>query len=918
MSVTVALSLTGCNNSETTNAKTIASAEQQQPVQNNALTLVRTVEGIQEYSLENGMTVLLYPDASQPKTLVNVTYSVGSKHEHYGETGMAHLLEHMLFKGSTNYTNIDKEFKKRGMAKNASTWTDRTNYYEIFDANEDSLIWALGMEADRMVNASFTEEQLKSEMSVVRNEMERSENDASSMLQSRMSSMAFLWHNYGKSTIGARSDVENFPFSKLRAFYKKHYRPDNATLIVAGRFDDAKTKALIEQNFGKIVKPATAKDTLYTVEPVQDGERSVNLRRVGDVPYVGLSYHAPSSLHEDAAALAVLTEILGNGTRGRLQKEIVKKGLASSAQNFIYNFQDSSQVLFLLQGSKGSDMAMLENELLTIVEGIAKKPITQEEVDLAQAKLAREDEQAMRDVTRIGMALSEYIAMGDYRHVFYMRDLIAGLSVEKIQAAAEKYLIQSNRTTGRFIPTDKPVRAEMPAKPNMDILLKDYVGKEVVSAGEIYDNTVSNINDRLVRIDWAEGTKVSVYPKILRGGQIIINMHFPSGSAANLSGKGVAISFVGDLIKQGNEKYSKDEIASKLDQLKSSIYFNSSADGTDIKVSTDKEHLDETIKFFSELMATPTFPTEELEVLKRAVVASFEQQRKDPGSIASNNYKKALYDYPAGHPKAFLSIDQTIAAVKAVNSEQLAMLYKKFTNINNGHISIIGDVKAEEISDQLHGVLSSYSNDTDYQRMERQYSKKQGLVVSTETPNKANSKVFFVNAINMQVTHPDHPAVAIAAKIFGGDAFTSRIGARIRVKEGYSYSVAGGTNVNTLDKQGTFWGMAISAPENMDNVVAAFKEEIAKVVSDGFTEAELEQAVKGFVADRNRRWSSDFTIASILISATKFEQDLVFYDEQIKAVENLTLEQVNAAFIKYLASQKTNVFKAGDFAKVKK
>lgn len=912
LSVTIALGLSAC----ATNNSTSSQSVQAEQLQSSPLTYVRTVEGIEEYTLENGLKVLLYPDPSQPKTLVNVTYRVGSLHENYGETGMAHLLEHMLFKGSTNYQEIDKEFKKRGMGKNASTWLDRTNYFETFDANEDSLEWSIGMEADRMINATFTEEQLKSEMTVVRNEMERGETSPFRMLMGRMSSMAFLWHNYGKSTIGARSDVENFPFPRLREFYKKHYRPDNAVLTVAGRFDKAKTMALIEQKFGSIAKPEKEMQALYTVEPTQDGERSVNIRRVGDLPIVGLSYHAPSGLHQDSASLTLLTDILGDGTRGRLQKALVETGVATSAMNFMFNLKDSSQYLFFVEGNKDSDINELESKLLAITESLKDNPITQEELDLAKAKNARQAEQTMRNVTGVGMALSEYIAMGDYRHVFYSRDQIAETTLAQVQSAADSYLIRSNRTTGRFIPTEKPARAEIPTAPDLTELLKDYKGKDVIAAGEVFDNTVPNIKSRLENIKWQEGTELSIYPKKLRGGQIIISMHFPSGSAEALTNKASAMGFIGAMVKQGNEKYSKEDIANKLDQLKSSIAISTSAGSTDVSINTDKENLNETVKFFGEIMATPTFPEKELEVMKRGSIAGIEQQRNDPGSIAVNSFKKSLNDYPKGHPMAYTSLDERIASVKAVNNTELAALYKSFTNINNGHIAVVGEVDAKDISQQLHATVASFSNDTKYVRMAKTMKAEQGLVVSTETPDKANASLYLINPINMQVTHPDYLALAMASKIFGGDAFTSRVGARIRVKEGYSYSVGAGVSANTLDEQGMFWGMAISAPENMDKVIAAFKEEIQNVVNDGFTSEELDQAVKGYISDRNRQWAADSTIASLLVKATKIDQDLSFYDEQIVALQQLTLEQVNSAFIKYIAAQQLNVFKAGDFAKV--
>lgn len=911
MSVALALGLSACT---TTDSAVNAPSQQIQKV-SNKLTYVRSVEGIEEYSLENGMTVLLYPDASQPKTLVNVTYRVGSVHEYYGETGMAHLLEHMLFKGSTNYPNIDKEFKKRGMGKNASTWLDRTNYFETFDANEESLEWAIGMEADRMVNATFTEEQLKSEMTVVRNEMEKGENDPFRMLLGRMSSMAFLWHNYGNSTIGARSDVENFPFSRLREFYTKHYRPDNAVLTIAGRFDNAKTKALIEQSFGAIGKRVTPIEPLYTVEPTQDGERTVNIRRVGDLPVIGLSYHTPSAVHDDAAALNILTDILSDRTRGRLQKSLVEKGVATMATNFMFNLRDSSQFLLMAQGNKGQDLAELEAKMIAIVEQLKDQPITAEELKLAQAKLARQAEQSMRDVTGVGMELSEYIAMGDYRHIFYSRDLIAQTTVEQVQAAAEKYLVQSNRTVARFIPTEKPVRAEIPVAADLKDVLKDYKGKEVVAAGEVYDNTVANIKDRLVKIDWAEGTKVNVYPKKLRGEQIIISMHFPSGNAENLADKGNAIGFVGAMLKEGNAKYSKEEIASKLDQLKSSISISTSAGSTDISINTDKANLDATVKLFGELMAAPTFPENELEVMKRSSVASIEKQRNDPGAIASNTFRESLSNYPKGHPKAYLSLEQKIAAVNAVTVNELASLYNSHTNINNGHISVVGDVDATSISTLLHAQLSSFVNDTAYEHMTVSFKDKGGLVVSTETPDKANAQLYVINPMMMDVKHQDYLALRVANTIFGGDSFSSRIGARIRVKEGYSYSVGSGMQVSTLDKQGMYYAYAIAAPENMEGVIAAYKEEVTRVVTEGFTATELDEAVKGFVSSRNRAWASDAQIAGVILGASKKQEDLAFYDEQIADVQQLTVEDINTAFNKYIGAFDINIFKAGDFAK---
>ncbi len=295
---------------------------------------ITSVEGITEYRLQsNGLRILLFPDLSKPTITVNITYLVGSRLEDYGETGMAHLLEHMLFKGSTKHPNVPKELQDHGSRPNGTTWFDRTNYFETFQASDANLEWALDLESDRMVNSFVARKDLDSEMTVVRNEYESGENSPMNVLEERVLSTAFLWHNYGKSTIGARSDIENVPIQRLQAFYRNYYQPDNAILTVAGKFDEARTLGLITKYFGPIPKPQRVLQSNYTSEPTQDGERSVTLRRVGEVQGVVVAYHVPPGSHPDFAPLDVATEILGDSPSGRLYKALVETKKAASVRN---------------------------------------------------------------------------------------------------------------------------------------------------------------------------------------------------------------------------------------------------------------------------------------------------------------------------------------------------------------------------------------------------------------------------------------------------------------------------------------------------------------------------------------------------------------------------------------------------------
>src|SRR5260370_27056410 len=319
----------------------IAIASISAPAQNSALPKgverVTSVEGISEYRLANGLRVLLVPDPSKQTMTVIMPCLVGSGVEDYGETGMAHLLEHMVFKGSPKHRNIPQELTSHGARPNGSTSYDRTNYFETFAATDENLNWAFDLESDRMVNSFIAKKDLDSEMTVVRNEYEAGENSPFNVLLERLIATSYVWHNYGKATLGARSDIENVPIERLQAFYHRYYQPDDAVLTVAGKFDEVKTLALIDKYFSPIPRPTRTLQQIYTIEPTQDGERAITLRRAGDSQLGQALYHVTTASHTDFAAVNILAQVLGDTPSGRLPKALVETKKASST--FGFNFE---------------------------------------------------------------------------------------------------------------------------------------------------------------------------------------------------------------------------------------------------------------------------------------------------------------------------------------------------------------------------------------------------------------------------------------------------------------------------------------------------------------------------------------------------------------------------------------------------
>jgi zinc protease len=492
------------------------------------------VEGICEYRLQNGMRVLLFPDASKPTVTVNLTYLVGSVHENYGETGMAHLLEHLLFKGTPQHADIPAELKKRGVGFNASTSLDRTNYYSSFPANDATLDHVLGLEADRMLNSYVAKKDLDNEMTVVRNELESNENNPGSVLNDRLRSTAYLWHNYGNTTIGARSDVERVPIERLQAFYKTWYQPDNAVLIVAGRFDAATLLSAIDAKFGALNKPARTLPVAHTVEPIQDGEREVTVRRSGDIRITALAYHVPAATHPDTPALVVLGNLLGHAPGGRLHKALVESKLAAFAGAGAGATRDPGTFNVVVAVPKDGDAGKAEAELLKQAEAIASQPVTAQELADAKQRIANGYELAFNDVNAVGMALSEYVAAGDWRLWFVLRDAIDKVTLDDVNRVAKSYLIPSNRTLARFIPTDNAVRAGIAEAPPATSLVEGYTGRAAVEAGEAFDPTPANLAARTETYTIGDRLQVSLLPKKTRGGTVVLNAAFRFGDLESI------------------------------------------------------------------------------------------------------------------------------------------------------------------------------------------------------------------------------------------------------------------------------------------------------------------------------------------------------------------------------------------------
>lgn len=879
-----------------------------------------SIEGISEYTLGNGMRVLLFPDPTKPTVTVNLTYQVGSVHETYGQTGMAHLLEHLLFKGTPTHRDISGEMKRRGIDFNATTAQDRTNYFASFPAGSDHLDWVLGMEADRMLNSRLDRADLDSEMTVVRNELEARENNPAGVLMQRVRSTAFLWHGYGQTTVGASSDVEAADIHQLRAFYRTWYRPDNATLVVAGRIEPADVLRRVQASFGKLRAPATPLPARPTVEPPQDGEREVTVRRAGDLRIAMASYHIPARTHADNAALMVLAEVLGHTPGGRLHRALVEPRIAAGTGTGADGLADPGLFSAVVVQPKDGDAARAEAILLAQLEQLADTPVSDAEVAQAQQRVANNYDLYFTDVNAVGMGLSEFVAAGDWRLLFTSRDAIAAVTAADVNRVAATYLRRENRTLGRFVPTDNPQRVQVPAAPAAAELVAGYTGREALDAGEHFEPTPENIEARTQRFTLGEGLKVALLPKRTRGGTVVVDGYFRFGDAQSLAGRQYAAAMAGAMLMRGSRQLDRQAIDRRLEELQAKASVSGSLQGARLSLLGRGAQLEQTLELLASLLREPSFPQDEFEQLRLQAITGTEALRSEPGALAQRALALHFDPWPAGHPLQAETLDQSLAALRALRHEDVVAFHRDFYGTAQGEIAIVGDFDPAAVRAQLERLFAGWRSPRPYQSIATAHTQVAPLQQQLPAPDKPNAVLMARQNLSLRITDPDYPALMVANRILGGGALKSRLGDRIRQKDGLSYgvnsSLQADDSLTGRDDAGTLVIQAIAAPQNIARVEAAMREELQRLVDEGITAAELRDAVSGLLTEREQSRASDDTVAGMLQDQLFFNRTMAFTAGLDAAYRSLTVEQVNAAIARHLAPASLSVVAAGDFAAV--
>jgi zinc protease len=861
--------------------------------------------GVHETVLPNGLTVLVKEVRSAPVVSFSVWYRVGSRNEHTGLTGVSHLLEHMLFKGTQRYRvgEIARTLFLNGASFNGSTYYDWTNYYATLAS--DRLELAMRIEADRMVNSRIDKADLDSEMTVVRSELEGGENSPGRLLWQATVATAFQAHPYGWPVIGWRSDVENVPRDAIYRYYRTHYGPNNAVVVIVGDVDARHALALVRRHLGAI-KPIPPPPPVYTAEPPQRGERRVTVRRGGSLPMVLIAWKAPPARHPDGYALDVLATVLGEGRTSRLYQALVETGLATRADAGAPSLRDPFLFYVSATARPGVTADRLEAALLAEVERLTAAPVTDEELARTVRRTEAEFVFQTNSVTAQARQLGYWAMVGDWRYLGTYLDRLRALGPADVQRIAQRYFVPDTRTVGWFIPTDGSGPAAPPPREASARVERPRRGDRPIPLPA--PSRAAAPPRRVSRFTLENGVSVVVQENRANP-TFALRASLPAGSLVEPRDRAGLAGLAASMLTRGTERRTAREFAAALEDVGAGLSAGADALATSITGQALSRDFDLVMDLFAEMLRFPAFPTPEVERLKGQALAGVAQARTSPERVAARAFERAVY--PPGHPLRPETFDESERPIQATTREDLVAFHRRQYGPDRMIVVVVGDVDAQRVRQALERRLGDWPRNPGAQPVVPPDLPLQPTPAAEEIliPDKSQTAILWGHAGGLRRSDPDFYATQVLNLILGGGGLTSRLATAIRDERGLAYSVYSYFDANLYP--GPFQVGLGTNPANAKQAIAALEAEVRRIQRDGVTQREIDEAVAYLTGRFPLRLETNGGVAEILWAMEFYRLGADYVDRYAGYYRAVTVAQVNEAARTHLRPDRATLVVAG-------
>jgi len=872
-------------------------------------TPVRTVGGIMEYKLDaNDLSVLLLPQKLAPVTTFMVTYHVGSRNEVTGTTGATHLLEHLMFKGTTQHdrslgTGYDQILERFGAETNATTWLDRTNYFASVPSN--ALPELIEVEADRMRNLSLREEDRRPEMTVVRNEFERGENMPITALGKDIWAAAFQAHPYHHDTIGWRSDIERVPIEKLRAFYDTFYWPNNATVTVIGDFDAAQTLANIKKFYGVIPKSPKPFPQLYTEEPEQYGQRRVTMKRGGELGVVAIAHKTPQATHEDLAAIEVCSAILTSGKTSRYYRALTDKNLTIEVSGEPGFTHDPSLHIIWAELNEGVKHEEVERKLFAEIEKLKSSGVTPAEVQTAVAGLLARHAFLRDGSFEQASEINECIAVGDWTLFVTMEDKLKAVTPADVQRVAKKYFVDNHSVVGWFIPTKSEEKGD--GEDHWKSKDEHFEPKKVLSPKEpdqkLAPSPSPNLSKRVTRENVA-GLDVLVCPTPVKGIVHILGS-LPGGEAA--APNRALAHLTSEMLERGTKKHDQFAVADLLEKVGATIEYKVKNDTLEFSIRCLTKDVPLVVSVLAEELRTPAFSNEEFSKAKKELASEAQQSLEDPTKQAVVAFSRAIF--PKDHPSHLATVEELVKGIEKAKIAEVRAFHAANYGPTNMHLIAVGDIDVDLFKKEVAKNFDGWKPQPKHAEPTIAESTFKGEEVVVPLPDKASVTVAIGQPSFVRQSDADWIPLTVGTDVLGS-GFISRLMGNVRDREGLTYGINAKMDEDTY-RDGSWCVIGTFAPSLLDQGLASTRREIENWWQNGITAQELEYRKSSISGKFLISLETTGGLAGQLLDCVECGFDLTWLDELPAKVNALTLDQVNGAIKKHLDPAKMATIKAG-------
>lgn len=859
--------------------------------------------GIASYKLANGFKIILIPYPSASSTRVELLVRSGSKLEGYGETGMAHLLEHMLFKGAGDRKNIKDDLTKLGARYNGTTSQDRTNYFESVDADPKKIDEILRIEADRFIRARFTAADLASEMTVVRNELENSEKEPSQLVFSALSRSGFNWHGYSRSTIGSRSDIEGASFAALQTFHKKHYRPDNAALIVSGNFDSKRVLALTSKLFSVAQNPLTEKPANWTLESPQALTNKTELVSSAGTTVAASAWKLPGMKERDAHALDLAAASICDSDWGSLRKDIVlDRKLAVSASCFTWNQTDYGRFVAFARADQKADADALSYEVVQHIQEAAARGVSQAQLERARLSDLNSFQKAFDSHEAVAGLVSRSEAAGDWRLFLWERDVVSSVSLDEANQALKKWVVPLNRNDVVLKHVENASPLVFPKPTEAETRVKGQVWANIVSSADAAPTSLLAIAQTTVKFNLNnERVQVALIKRKTQGDKVWLSLENDYGNPAQLKNRKVSCDAASALMSYGGNGLSRDALSARMEGLQAIWQINLAG----VYLEVPRKNFMEAFKLLVSSWANPLLPIVEFERYQASRIAALEATLTDPIRVAENDVRLRFDNFPEGHwgkPKA---LPELIQDIKNVNYEEVRKCIQDFARVSQVRMGVVGDINSEALKDAWTSTGLADAASSTYERVPTPVAPVNVDVtqINVTLPGKTNARVTGTTVVPINLKSADFPALQLAIYALGGNS-SSLIWLQLREKEGLAYSSGMQISPSAFDNRSTIQLFATASSSNADNALGSLQSVIMKVLAEGFTPEQIEKAKSAWLQKRKATLGDERGFASILVNSLYDGQDFEAIDALDQKIKTVDDRQATSILKKYVSQSK--------------